>query len=62
MSKSGVRLLLVLIALLLGAVAALAACLAVGGGVRRSITYGSGVFAGTTLFVLEIENYLGLFN
>jgi hypothetical protein len=62
MSKSERRLLLVIIALLCGVVAGVVAGgLISAGDVRSAVLYGFGVFAGTTLFVLQIESALGYF-
>ena len=57
------RVLLVLVALLAGAVAGLAAgMLAYNGNMHLAILYGFGTFAGATMFILAIETALRLFD
>ncbi len=57
------RVLLVLVALLCGAVAGLiAGILAYSGNMHQAILYGSGAFAAATLFILTIERALQLFD
>jgi len=62
-SAGSVHVLLVIIALLCGAAAGLAAFgLANKGNARNAILYGFGVFGATTLFVIQVESALGLLN